>query len=492
MDASGQQDSTLPQEPSVICKGHSVRNEQPELGQNIMQNSILHRLPPEVLIEVMEFLPVPDLYYLRQTSKLFIVMFSHSAFSRLHKFRWSSNLSSVDNLNGIAPTKPAAFDDQRLSVLEKEEIANRLRRVSLCGQCSSRPPKPEGFFCPGTRRCLDCGFFHERSWFSEGSENPATQTCIPREGRFRLCPHYKFSLDLPLWEYEASDLLKPVAYFTCQYCFPTINAAGGEAPGLYYRPRNSLVAQWKLPVYKIAPGEVITKENLRQALLRLQAFSDLLCPHISFDDDFFMMPFETSYCTCFQDPSDEGSRWQEHFGAELFCVCCACRGRLEGSSISEFMRGDRDGSYHQQKCFGCSAVYYWAIEDYQVLLSKRQYILDMSTSHVWGSRLKLEPVLTETSLSCWAACLDPSTFRGNDATRSEAFCHRVRCSNSLPASLSRWNDKCGWRRTLSKKHRFSGTSELGVGALPDWRNRTITGLLADLAPVPPSVLQNTV
>ncbi|KAF6822181.1 hypothetical protein CMUS01_11189 [Colletotrichum musicola] len=358
-------------------------------------------------------------------------------------YRQSAIQQSKPNLvpSIISDSRPSVIEPQK-PILAHQGIIEDSILSDVCNMHNAHNEKPE----------------LAQNIMQRDSETTTPQICIPREGKFRLCPHHSFSLDLPPWEYDTRDDEKPITYFTCQDCFPAIDAADGEAPGFYKGPEDSLVAAWKLSVCTITPGEDITKEHLRQGLRRLRAYSDLLCPHVSFDDDLLMIPFEWGNCVCINDPNRVGRSWDGHLGSWLWeCLCCDCRTPRRWSNMGTIMEGDPHESRHQQKCFGCSAIYSWVMDGSRVLLSKRQHILDTSSSQVSEFRMKVEPVLEERSLALWAACLDLSTFRGNEATRAETFCHKARCSNSLPASLARWHNEMWVKRTL-----FYGTQVFNI------------------------------
>ncbi|KAF4879399.1 hypothetical protein CGCSCA1_v001571 [Colletotrichum siamense] len=72
----------VPNSPPSIPTGYDTAWQTRRL-ENYSSNPLL-RLPNELLLEIMECLPPPDLYLVRQVSYLFAALFRYAAFSEYH------------------------------------------------------------------------------------------------------------------------------------------------------------------------------------------------------------------------------------------------------------------------------------------------------------------------------------------------------------------------------------------------------------------------
>lgn len=73
----------VPHSPPSIPTGYDTAWQTRRL-ENYSSNPFL-RLPNQLLLEIMERLPPPDLYMVRQVSHLFAALFCHHAFSKYHQ-----------------------------------------------------------------------------------------------------------------------------------------------------------------------------------------------------------------------------------------------------------------------------------------------------------------------------------------------------------------------------------------------------------------------
>ncbi|KAJ0336287.1 hypothetical protein COL922a_008120 [Colletotrichum nupharicola] len=73
----------VPHSPPSIPTGYDTAWQTRRL-ENYSSNPLL-RLPNELLLEIMECLPPPDLYLVRQVSHLFAALFRYAAFSEYHQ-----------------------------------------------------------------------------------------------------------------------------------------------------------------------------------------------------------------------------------------------------------------------------------------------------------------------------------------------------------------------------------------------------------------------
>ncbi|EQB55249.1 hypothetical protein CGLO_04837 [Colletotrichum gloeosporioides Cg-14] len=115
-------------------------------------SSPLLRLPNELLLEIMERLPPPDLYVVRQVAYLFAALFRHAAFSQYHQKKTAAIdpataepsvhrlLRAYRKLRG--KTAPAVhfipgveFNVDALRVEERDSLWYALRRRTFCARC---------------------------------------------------------------------------------------------------------------------------------------------------------------------------------------------------------------------------------------------------------------------------------------------------------------------------------------------------------------------
>lgn len=464
----------------------------PRRSRTRTQTSILHRLPTELLFEIMDLLSPDDLYFFRQSSAIFLHAFSHRTFARYHSkdspaepeskdvgkslisrlmtvlmacllfLRLADSKKQEASIKGQIQQKRQMlmrFDVRQLSYSDRQDFRKRVQRGVLCKDCALRAPRRryKGLICIDALFCLYCRTKHLRSWFSDGMSTPETQLCIPREGKLIICPHYQQSFkkmyrDKLTTRLDSDDYY--IQLFECQLCAPVFKLGGGMAPGIYmtrgtwvhgiikYYQQPLLIARWKLPICKIGRGEVLTKERLQQSLRGLQPLSHFLCPHVAFDDTFLMRAFEQGYCICFQNPSDRGNIWHWHSPEVLeLCRCCACRNRSNPDLMGRFMAGG-NACRHLVRCPRCPTVYEWILDGRQILLEKEQSSLYLSLYSNSEGIFRVRPKFGQLSLERWIRCLDPVTFRGNEASRFQLFCIREGCSNAVPEIL-RW-DRLVW------------------------------------------------
>ncbi|TDZ35226.1 hypothetical protein CTRI78_v011519 [Colletotrichum trifolii] len=440
------------------------------------------RLPLEIWLDIMDYLGLDDLYFLRQTSRLFVWLFSHQSFAlfrcrglvpepdnrpkevpKLREWLSATRTSILERLGMVQSprqSEPAAssasrdveedqlprtwarmdeFNLSQLSLQERDKVQSRLVEYSLCQSCKSSKPTPNN--APLEKQmlyCYGCKRTHMMTtWFSDGrlADEPK---CIAWEGKLRLCPHRHISLaDEIVWRHGRS---KTGPIEKCGRCVSLMKDVWEAAPTLsYYDQESTLAHDWSLTVCTIPPGSILTKEKLISGLRGLAPLNDILCPHVSFQDDSLMRPFEWGRCTCFQDPSSPAgschTNKDQHRGFLEQCCCCACGNLSNPASFGKFT--NPRPMLHGLTCKRCPAEYTWVLRGRKVMLSMhrelRCFLMFQKSRGRATGRLDVRLL----DLPGWLLSLDPQTFVGNDASRRYASCEKETCLNPHHTSSKR-------------------------------------------------------
>lgn len=186
--------------------------------------------------------------------------------------------------------------------------------------------------------------------------------------------------------------------------------------------QNRLNYRWKLTICTLAPGQIVTKDFIRESLRhrQLEGFGDLLCPHATFINGYLMNPFKRHHCVCFRDPFAADVRCHEHETVTK-ASCCACQ-RPNLNVVGKFMSSCCTPKLHMVECHMCTARYGWSLEGHRLMLTSWRDIPSPSISRVARDERVAHLKPGYLQLSFWLSGVDPETFQGNKVSRDYFLC----------------------------------------------------------------------
>lgn len=346
----------------------------------------------------MAHLDPPSMYALRQSSKVFVRLFSDNLFRRYHGHTRLATICTY-------------FPMDSLTVREREETARCLQRDMYCKSCLATRHGPdwdtrlaalqEELFCQG------CKTHHPRFlFFPESIEDHKRGVgrllCVGRLGRVTLCSH-STSRTTTTWQTIESNA-GVCDNTVCMHPSHLSSTGAKSRKGLSAFPRLSLfktcsIAKcvlaygWDLPVLDIDQLNLPSLEAIREALIRRveQGFNNhALCKHIS-RGGYLRSFVLSSICPCFS---------------------------LPGRYLHPFSKDSRHDCFCQRQrylnCKDCGAMYAWFLDAGHVVLMHR---------YIW-------PIRKPTS-AAWLAFLDENSYRGRlfgMDTRHVLWCDNPQCA----------------------------------------------------------------
>ncbi|KAM7191435.1 hypothetical protein V8F33_008911 [Rhypophila sp. PSN 637] len=212
---------------------------------------------------------------------------------------------------------------------------------------------------------------------------------------------------------------------------------------------------WTSPVFDLDSKVPVTRQDIKDHLAsRNDVFGHAPCPHVTHDDGQLLVPFETKYCVCFEDP--DPLMLAEELPPAIFrderhmCVgfgnCCRCiatepyhagdsrRGHFMATTPADESRSnytsldrgkeplnDHVEDCHSYQCSICSAKYSWIRDrDCRVFLKFEKYF-----------NLELQAPTSKH----WLVLLDPESW---GISHDEELRHIVWCPDEQCVTGSRW------------------------------------------------------
>ncbi|KAF9877035.1 hypothetical protein CkaCkLH20_05301 [Colletotrichum karsti] len=432
------------------------------------QNSLIYRtLPRELVLEIMCHTTAEDLYFLRQTSRLFFLLYPRV--DTLFETKTPGGPRRAQKLTGLdgPPLGPyAPFSEEilfnaslNLKATEKDlwekQLRDRLRR-DACEGCKVQDSLAVSY--PGAGglvlRCAECRIDHRFYHFSNAQlENKKNRICIAAEGRLKLCPHKSVHLVTRPSHFPPGEAMK---WFECRECPEMLPGPGQDFPRITSAEEGEpAYVTWKVTVCTLTPGQVVTKALLRECLKRLLPFSDALCPHASFEDGYLLRPFDWDRCICFREPATletekhicgthsppEHDRDRVEGSLPPGKHCCACLNREKKASVGRSMADSTGLENHRVRCHRCDTEYSWTLEGDWIMLSATRDLMENAV--IVGSAKSERVGLSmpeHVDRRKWIHALDPKTFEGNKYTREIHRCKRRSCISSKGLSTTCLDD----------------------------------------------------
>ncbi|KAM7223905.1 hypothetical protein V8F06_000921 [Rhypophila decipiens] len=463
-----------------------------------------YRLPPEVLRRIMEKTDGVTMQIVRRTYRIFppiidaipehVFVFpdpSDNIFCRpsgrsvytLDRggLLYAGRLGEFERLFCPSAKKRVAMGRKTIGdLLAGDETA---KQCESCGvhQKSGQVRRTLEHFRKQSLWCSGCRKSHSLLLFSAAQRNDAIpnsqRICIGREGKIRLCSHEAISWD----ELERNvddrenDWAKGGSLYQeimrmCRHKShqsPTSRWVRGhersfvpvlrlhKQQGRSVGPWISGNFTWTSPVFDLDSKVPVTRQDIKDHLAsRNDVFGHAPCPHVTHDDGQLLVPFESKYCVCFEDP-DPLMLAEELppaiFGEERhrcvdFATCCrwiatqtnnavdSRRGHFmattpadeSSSNFTSLARGKEllnecVGDCHKYQCSICSAKYSWIRDgDCRVFLKFEKY-------------LNLER--QDPTSKQWLVLLDPESW---GISHDEELRHVVWCPDEQCVTGSRW------------------------------------------------------
>lgn len=376
-----------------------------------MRQSVLHKLPEEVLLRIRDLMDGPSREVVRRTCSLFLRLVSDIEILRY------PNLEGLPRpyiLSGFYPVWPLHGTDKERREQRKSVAALLDRDTQLCDPC--RAYKESGRLDKTLKQfrqpmwCSGCDDDHPTLFFSFAQRSVPCEDriCIGREGQIPLCAHE--SLTWADWEKMKEQYCEVTLYtpWRARRDLPTKGCS--DSPSIVV-VGDKIVITWESPAIDLDPGVPVTRKQLQDYLVsQMDTLNHVICPHVALDDGQLLLPFEQNRCACFDDPVAAGhvparmhrhkSWWQE---------CCRCRSNNEHLANGRFLSS---GVSHVYQCAECSSTYTWTSDgrlEFQIYLKPKK----------------------PTSGS-WLRLLDP-------VTDDEDLRHVVWCDDTHCETWSRWS-----------------------------------------------------
>ena len=355
--------------------------------QNSAKSLLLSRLPEEILLNIMTFLPNLDLYLLRHASRVFMRLFEDKRFDHFRSNEFAhyhiKDIWSRPNL------------DDGLTEKEQDKLANKLWNSGTlyCKRCVKFRDKEQDYRLAEMRsrewHCQGCGEAHPTPLFSATQRHlpDSMRRCIGREGVVKICDHMSLSWkDVELWfDMELdSEVTEEDARVVCRHEShnPLISAQSRFTSPISLDPEyitgmmpTLLVQQgvgdwrhvdtvfkirWSTLVAEIGQEQHVTFQRLSDGLKRFGGVStNYLCPHVSFDDVQLLLPFDPNRCACLGTDIPIQHLHDQEFTSEdsgLKKGCCLCYA-AENGTTGRFLPAD--GPSHITECQFCDTYFMW-------------------------------------------------------------------------------------------------------------------------------------
>ncbi|KAK4211940.1 hypothetical protein QBC37DRAFT_289035, partial [Rhypophila decipiens] len=420
-----------------------------------------YRLPPDILRRIMEKTDGVTMQIVRRTCRIFPPIIDAIP---EHVFVFPDPRDNIFYRPSGRSVKRVAMVRKTVSdLLAGDETA---KQCESCGvhQTSGQVRRTLEHFRKQSLWCSGCRKSHSLLFFSAAQRDDAIpnsqRICIGREGKMRLCSHEAISWDE--LERNGEDLendrakggsLYQEIMRTCRHkSHQSPTSRWGRGHGRSIVPVLSLHKQqgrsvgpwisgnftWTSPVFDLDSKIPVTRQDIKDHLAsRNDVFGHAPCPHVTHDDGQLLVPFESEYCVCFEDP-DPLMLAEELppaiFGEERHrCVdfgsCCRCIAtRTHPPGDSRRRRGHfmattpaDESNCHKYQCSICSAKYSWIRDgDCRVFLKFEKY-------------LNLER--QDPTSKQWLVLLDTESW---GISHDEELRHVVWCPDEQCVTGSRW------------------------------------------------------